>query len=103
MTDTYEDKFKKLVESKVSPDDEVYRGTMSPKTLKELGMKKMYEDVMKWGEQSRQGLLCGIFGCTADPSSPCPICHCGYCPEHIRMHFHAASNDGIFVEKYKIG
>ena len=96
MTETYEEKFKRMVKEKTKPDDIVIRGTLAPKELKNTNMKELYNDVMKWGEQSQQGLLCGIFGCNAEELTACPICGCGYCADHIPMHFHAVDNDGIF-------
>jgi len=98
MTETYEEKFKRLVKEKTEPDDIVFRGTLAPKDLKNMDMKDLYDDVMKWGAQSKQGLLCGIFGCNAEELTPCPICKCTYCHEHIQMHFHAVGNDGIYRE-----
>jgi len=98
MTETYEDKFKKIVKEKTEPDDLVFRGTLAPKDLKDMDLGNLYTEVIKWGEKSAQGLLCGIYGCNSEPTSPCPICDCGYCPDHIKMHFHAVGNDGIFRE-----
>lgn len=98
LADTYEEKFKKIVESKTKPEDEVFRGTLAPKTIKEMGMKELYSEVMKWGEQSILGHVCGIYGCNSDPDVNCKYCKCTYCHEHIKMHMHAVKNDGIFLE-----
>lgn len=95
MTETYAEKFNRLVKERTEPTDEVFRGTLSTQTVKDLDMKELYSEVIKWGEKSAQGLLCGIYGCNSEPSSPCTICKCGYCPEHITMHFHSAENDGV--------
>ncbi len=100
MTESYEDEFKKRVENRVSPGDEIFRGTLSPQMIKDLDLKKLYHKVVMWGEKSAQGLLCGIYGCNSPPDVTCKHCNCTYCPEHIEMHFHSIENkDGIHLEK----
>lgn len=99
MTETYEEKFNRIVKEKTKSIDEVYRGTLPPKLIKDMKMGELYTEVIKWGEKSVQGLLCGIYGCNSEPNTPCPICHCGYCSEHLKMHFHSAENDGIHLEE----
>lgn len=99
MTETYEEKFNRMVKENTKPDDLVFRGTLAPKDLKDMDMKELYDDVMKWGEQSRRGLVCGIFGCNSEELTKCKYCDCTYCPEHIPMHFHAVNNGGIFRDE----
>lgn len=43
----------------------------------------------EWAKQSKEGEVCGMFGCTSEPSSQCPICGNHYCYDHIKAHFHA--------------
>ena len=42
----------------------------------------------EYHEKSVKGELCGIVGCTENPSEVCPTCGGHYCKEHIRIHFH---------------
>jgi len=70
-----------------SPKKEVKMGDIDPKEL--------FSKVSQWSKLSKQGLICGIMGCSADPKNECSICCSHYCPEHIPWHFHSASNTGI--------
>ncbi len=60
--------------------------------------KNFFSDVNKWGNESRKGLLCGIFGCNEPVEIRCNICKCGYCKKHMQWHFHSADNKGIFFK-----
>ncbi len=41
-----------------------------------------------WKEDSEEGLVCGIFGCTNQPEHCCSLCGNHYCGEHVKIHFH---------------
>ncbi len=91
-------KFKEIIESKPQ-DAKVFLG--KNKERKELGsmnIEELLNNVMEWGEQSSQGLRCGILGCDVDVTNRCMHCRGGYCTEHIKMHFHTADNDGVIIK-----
>ena len=68
------------------------------KKLGSMNMEELLNNVMEWGKQSSQGLLCGILGCQDDVTNRCIHCRGGYCTEHIKMHFHTTDNDGVIVK-----
>jgi len=81
-------------------DQELYM-YFSPKRevkLSDIDPEELFAKVSQWSKLSKQGLICGIMGCSADPKNECSICCSHYCPEHIPWHFHSASNTGI-IEK----
>ena len=43
--------------------------------------------VEEWRQESHEGRLCGILGCTKTPTYKCPRCGHHYCEEHKTMHF----------------
>ncbi len=55
-------------------------------------------EINQWHEQSKKGLVCGIFGCNEPVQIRCNICKGGYCEEHKKWHFHSATNDGILFK-----
>lgn len=48
--------------------------------------------VEDWGEMSRRGKVCAVFGCRNTPSK-CPDCNFHYCPQDIRNHVHIMGED----------
>ena len=67
--------------------------------IKSVDTKEFFDDVMKWGEESKKGLVCGIFGCIEPVDIRCKICNGGYCLEHKNIHFHSRKNDGVIVRE----
>jgi len=65
--------------------------------IESLDPKDLYKKVLEWGEQSKLGLCCGIYGCIEPVGIRCKICQGGYCDEHREMHIHSAENDGIIL------
>ena len=57
-----------------------------------------FTDVGQWSEESKKGLLCGIFGCNEPVEIRCNICKGGYCSEHKEWHIHSADNNGVFLK-----
>lgn len=95
---THFDTFKKIVEK--HPDMEIFVGkNRKEKNMRDIDTKEFYEDVIKWGEESKKGLVCGIYGCIEPVIIRCKICGGGYCEEHKGMHFHSKDNDGIYLRK----
>jgi len=52
-----------------------------------------------WKEDSEEGVVCGMFGCTSQPNHPCPLCGNHYCGEHIKIHFHIKKGFRVFGGK----
>jgi len=52
-----------------------------------------FSDVDKWSEESKKGLICGIFGCNEPVEIRCTICKSGYCKEDKNIHFHSLLKD----------
>lgn len=61
--------------------------------------KNFMEDVQAWSNESRRGLLCGIFGCRNDPVYACKICSSSYCDRCKGHHFHSADNSGLIRDE----
>lgn len=57
--------------------------------------KSFMEDVVAWSNESKRGLLCGIFGCRNNPAFVCKYCGCSYCDRCKQHHFHSATNVGL--------
>jgi len=74
---------------------EVYFSPNKQKPLESIDPKDLLTCTLKWSKLSKQGLVCGILGCSEDPNCKCTICPSHYCSEHISWHFHSASNTGI--------
>jgi len=70
-----------------SPNKEIPLASIAPKDLLSV--------TLKWSNLSKQGLVCGILGCSEEPNKKCSMCTSSYCSEHIPWHFHSASNTGI--------
>jgi len=94
-------KFKKLM--KFLPEDsEIFVGKGKFEvSAKDVDLNELFANVKKWGNESAKGLVCGIYGCTEDPDSPCQICGCGYCSVHIKVHFHKEDYTGIILKDVK--
>lgn len=70
----------------------------SPKNeiqLKDIDPRELFSKAIKWSNLSVQGLLCGMMGCSDDPTETCKMCGCTYCLLHIKWHFHTVNNNGI--------
>lgn len=61
--------------------------------------KSFMKDVLAWSNESKRGLLCGIFGCRNDPAFVCKICGSSYCDRCKEHHFHSANNDGLIRDE----
>jgi len=93
--------FKKIIKTK-PPDAEIYAGQGKEMVnIENANLNELSKKVEKWGEQSFQGLVCGIFGCQENPKNQCPICGGSYCYEHIKIHFHAKDHDGVILREVK--
>jgi len=53
--------------------------------------------ILQWGEDSKHGLCCGIFGCTSTVVIRCKICNGGYCDEHKDWHMHSEKFNGVII------
>ena len=73
----------------------MYFNPKKQQPLNSIDPKDLFASAIKWSNLSAQGLICGILGCSQEPDKPCSICDCHYCSEHIRWHFHSATNTGI--------
>ena len=54
-----------------------------------------FSDVQQWGNESKKGLVCGIFRCNEPVESRCSICKHGYCTQHKNSHFHHLTKFGV--------
>lgn len=70
-----------------SPNKEMSLASIAPKDLLSV--------TLKWSNLSKQGLLCGILGCSDKPNKKCNMCPSHYCSEHFPWHFHSPTNTGI--------
>lgn len=76
-------------------EKEMYLNPNSTIKLDDLNLHDLAVTAVKWSNLSAQGLVCGILGCNVGPKNQCPICNCHYCTDHIKWHFHSATNTGI--------
>lgn len=74
---------------------ELYFSLNKQTKLRDIHPKDLLNITIKWSNLSKQGLVCGILGCSGEPNKKCDICTCSYCSEHISWHFHSVSNTGI--------
>ncbi len=95
MTDSKAVKrFKKLIKNKTK-GTEIYVGHGREEiNIEKTNLNEFFDKVQKWGNESFQGHVCGIFGCQENPKNQCPICKGSYCYEHIKIHFHIKDKDG---------
>ena len=94
-------KFKKIMK-KIPEDAKIYVGQGREEVnINEIDPKELNDKVHKWSNESKKGLVCGIFGCQENPKNQCPICTGSYCYEHIKIHFHHDCNDGIILKEIK--
>ncbi len=91
------DRLKQLEEilKKHDGELEMYLNPNSSEKLNTINLEDLAASVTKWSNLSAQGFVCGILGCSVEPKNQCPICDCHYCTEHIKWHFHSATNTGI--------
>lgn len=61
--------------------------------------RQFMEDVKAWSDESKRGLVCGIFGCTNPPDMVCRTCGCSYCEIDTANHFHSDTNIGLIDDK----
>ncbi len=54
--------------------------------------------ILQWGEDSKHGLCCGIFGCAGKVVIRCTICQGGYCDEHKDWHLHNGKFNGVIIK-----
>ncbi len=54
--------------------------------------------ILQWGEDSKHGLCCGIFGCTSKVVTRCIFCNGGYCGEHKDWHVHSDEFNGVIIK-----
>ena len=73
----------------------MYFSPKSQMRLNDINPRDLFATTRRWSNLSAQGLLCGILGCSEEPKNKCPICNCHYCLEHVKWHFHSATNTGI--------
>ena len=73
----------------------MYFSPKSQMRLNDINPRDLLATALRWSNLSAQGLLCGILGCSEEPDTPCSICSCHYCLEHIPWHFHSVENSGI--------
>jgi hypothetical protein len=84
------------------PTIEVFIGKgKAGKPLGEYTPEEIYDMVMKWGTESKRGLLCGIYGCTEQKLGMCLICEGFYCLEHSKLHSHE-NKTGMILQKVEI-
>lgn len=67
--------------------------------MSDIDPRELFSKVEKWSQLSRQGLICGIMGCTAEPTEVCKTCGCSYCLEHRQWHVDAISGGTGILEK----
>lgn len=95
-------KFKMLMNF-LPEDSEIFIGTDKAQVdAREVDFNDLFDKVNKWGDESAKGLICGIYGCVKEPDSPCKICNCGYCSEHIKVHYHHEDHTGIILKDVKL-
>jgi hypothetical protein len=51
--------------------------------------------IEEWGERSKRGEVCNVFGCQYTPSSQCPTCSHYYCYADIQTHNHIISEEVV--------
>lgn len=73
----------------------MYFNPNSQQKLNDIDPRELLSSAKKWANLSAQGLVCGILGCSDEPKNQCPMCKCHYCLDHIKWHFHSATNTGI--------
>lgn len=59
----------------------------------------LFYRVKQWSDLSHRGLLCGIMGCTSDPTEKCKRCGSCYCLEHREWHIDTISGGTGILEK----
>ena len=95
------DMFKKIMK-KIPPDAEIYVGKGKKEIkLDSIDPKELWDNVQKWCEESKKGLVCGIYGCQEDPEIKCKICNGSYCEEHNKIHFHVENHEGLILREIK--
>ncbi len=57
------------------------------------------DEIENWSNESKKGLICGIFGCNAPVDIRCKYCSGGYCKEHKKWHSHAVDNSGVLIKE----
>ena len=92
--------FKNIIKTK-NQDNLIYEEGKAEKTFSEVDLEDLAKKVYDWGELSRNGLVCGIYGCNEVPTVPCRQCHGGYCDTHYKMHSHEVNSDGIYEQRIK--
>ena len=55
--------------------------------------------ISKWQSLSKDGKVCGMFGCEDAPTNQCPICNSYYCYDHIKIHFHPTGENNSSKNK----
>lgn len=58
-------------------------------------MHRLMLDWKEWKQESQEGRLCGILGCSNKPTVLCSHCGNHYCEEHSKIHFHVSNERGI--------
>ena len=82
-------------------DQDLYMVFGGGKQIKvsDIDPRDLFSRVKQWSKLSHEGLLCGIMGCTADPTEVCKMCGCSYCLEHRQWHVDAIKSGTGILEK----
>lgn len=91
------DRLKEFEEILKNYDKELHMYFSPKKEIKisEIDPRELLTKIEKWSKLSKQGLVCGIMGCSSEPKETCKICGSYYCTPHIKWHFHSTNNTGI--------
>lgn len=95
------DRLEKFEEILKEYDQDLYM-FFSPKNhikMSDIDTRELFSKVSKWSQLSKQGLICGIMGCTSDPTERCKTCGSHYCPEHRQWHMDAINGGTGILEK----
>ena len=88
------ERFQKMLDDHAHTDG-VYIGNGKGKRVEDIDAEDFLNKVKKWGEQSFQGLVCGIFGCIEKVDTKCNRCGVLYCQEHRQYHNQEKEYDGF--------
>jgi len=82
-------------------DQDLYMVFGGDKQIKmsDVDPSDLFSRIKQWSDLSHRGLLCGIMGCTSDPTEKCKQCGSHYCMEHRGWHIDAISGGTGILEK----
>jgi len=89
----------KEILKKYDPDLYMVFGGDRQIKISDIDPRELFSKVTRWSNLSHRGLLCGIMGCTLDPTEKCKQCGSCYCIEHREWHIDAISSGTGILEK----